>query len=76
LILGARAILARQATARTSLGIAPPGGRPPRDDIDGAARILDPAFSGRLTGTFVWGISGTTTSRPRLYTLMFGQDVR
>jgi NAD(P)-dependent dehydrogenase (short-subunit alcohol dehydrogenase family) len=31
------------------------GFSPPLDIIDGAARIIDPIFSGRLTGTHVWG---------------------
>jgi len=31
------------------------GFAPPLDIIDGAARILDPIFVGRLTGTQVWG---------------------
>ncbi len=31
------------------------GFSPPLDIIDGAARIVDPIFSGRLTGTQVWG---------------------
>jgi NAD(P)-dependent dehydrogenase (short-subunit alcohol dehydrogenase family) len=31
------------------------GFSPPLDIIDGAARIVDPIFSGRLTGTHVWG---------------------
>jgi NAD(P)-dependent dehydrogenase (short-subunit alcohol dehydrogenase family) len=31
------------------------GFAPPLDIIDGAARIVDPIFSGRLTGTHVWG---------------------
>jgi NAD(P)-dependent dehydrogenase (short-subunit alcohol dehydrogenase family) len=31
------------------------GFAPPLDIIDGAARILDPLFVGRLTGNFVWG---------------------
>ena len=31
------------------------GFAPPLDIIDGAARILDPIFVGRLTGTHVWG---------------------
>jgi NAD(P)-dependent dehydrogenase (short-subunit alcohol dehydrogenase family) len=31
------------------------GFSPPLDIIDGAARILDPIFVGRLTGTHVWG---------------------
>ena len=31
------------------------GFSPPLDIIDGAARIIDPIFVGRLTGTHVWG---------------------
>ena len=31
------------------------GFSPPLDIIDGAARIVDPVFVGRLTGTHVWG---------------------
>jgi NAD(P)-dependent dehydrogenase (short-subunit alcohol dehydrogenase family) len=31
------------------------GFAPPLDIIDGAARIVDPIFGGRLTGTHVWG---------------------
>jgi NAD(P)-dependent dehydrogenase (short-subunit alcohol dehydrogenase family) len=31
------------------------GFSPPLDIIDGAARIIDPIFDGRLTGTHVWG---------------------
>jgi NAD(P)-dependent dehydrogenase (short-subunit alcohol dehydrogenase family) len=31
------------------------GFAPPLDIIDGAARIVDPIFVGRLTGTHVWG---------------------
>jgi NAD(P)-dependent dehydrogenase (short-subunit alcohol dehydrogenase family) len=31
------------------------GFSPPLDIIDGAARIVDPIFAGRLTGTHVWG---------------------
>src|SRR5262245_55418613 len=31
------------------------GFSPPLDIIDGAARIVDPIFSGRLTGEHVWG---------------------
>jgi len=31
------------------------GFAPPLDIIDGAARIVDPIFMGRLTGTHVWG---------------------
>jgi NAD(P)-dependent dehydrogenase (short-subunit alcohol dehydrogenase family) len=31
------------------------GFSPPLDIIDGAARIVDPVFSGRLTGEHVWG---------------------
>ncbi len=31
------------------------GFSPPLDIIDGAARILDPIFAGRLTGTHAWG---------------------
>ncbi len=32
------------------------GFHPPLDVVDGAARILDPIFSGFLTGTHVWGL--------------------
>jgi hypothetical protein len=28
---------------------------PPLDSIDGAARVLDPIFTGFLTGTHCWG---------------------
>jgi NAD(P)-dependent dehydrogenase (short-subunit alcohol dehydrogenase family) len=38
------------AARKAELGFAPP-----LDIIDGAARILDPIFLGRLTGTHVWG---------------------
>jgi NAD(P)-dependent dehydrogenase (short-subunit alcohol dehydrogenase family) len=31
------------------------GFSPPLDIIDGAARIVDPVFTGRLTGENVWG---------------------
>ena len=31
------------------------GFSPPLDIIDGAARIVDPVFAGRLTGSHVWG---------------------
>ena len=31
------------------------GFSPPLDIIDGAARIVDPIFAGRLTGEHVWG---------------------
>jgi NAD(P)-dependent dehydrogenase (short-subunit alcohol dehydrogenase family) len=31
------------------------GFAPPLDIVDGAARVLDPIFVGRLTGTHVWG---------------------
>ena len=31
------------------------GFAPPLDIIDGAARIVDPVFAGRLTGSHVWG---------------------
>jgi NAD(P)-dependent dehydrogenase (short-subunit alcohol dehydrogenase family) len=29
--------------------------QPPLDIVDGAARVLDPIFAGRLTGEHVWG---------------------
>ena len=38
------------AARKAELGFAPP-----LDIIDGAARIVDPIFTGRLTGTHVWG---------------------
>lgn len=38
------------AARKAELGFAPP-----LDIIDGAARIVDPIFSGELTGTHVWG---------------------
>jgi NAD(P)-dependent dehydrogenase (short-subunit alcohol dehydrogenase family) len=38
------------AARKAELGFAPP-----LDIIDGAARILDPIFVGRLTGTHLWG---------------------
>ena len=28
---------------------------PPLDIVDGAARIVDPIFSGLATGTHIWG---------------------
>ena len=41
---------AAHATRKADLGFAPP-----LDIIDGAARIVDPIFAGRLTGTHGWG---------------------
>jgi NAD(P)-dependent dehydrogenase (short-subunit alcohol dehydrogenase family) len=41
---------AAHAARKANLGFAPP-----LDIIDGAARIVDPIFSGRLTGQHVWG---------------------
>ena len=41
---------AAHATRKAELGFAPP-----LDIIDGAARIVDPIFSGRLSGEHVWG---------------------
>lgn len=41
---------ATHAARKAELGFAPP-----LDIIDGAARIVDPVFSGTLTGTHVWG---------------------
>jgi NAD(P)-dependent dehydrogenase (short-subunit alcohol dehydrogenase family) len=41
---------ATHAARKAGLGFAPP-----LDIIDGAARILDPIFAGRLTGTHLWG---------------------
>jgi NAD(P)-dependent dehydrogenase (short-subunit alcohol dehydrogenase family) len=41
---------ALHAARKAELGFAPP-----LDIIDGAARILDPIFAGRSTGTHVWG---------------------
>jgi NAD(P)-dependent dehydrogenase (short-subunit alcohol dehydrogenase family) len=38
------------AARKANLGFAPP-----LDIIDGAARIVDPIFGGRLTGTHLWG---------------------
>jgi NAD(P)-dependent dehydrogenase (short-subunit alcohol dehydrogenase family) len=38
------------AARKAELGFAPP-----LDIVDGAARIVDPIFVGRLTGTHVWG---------------------
>ncbi|HMH87616.1 MAG TPA: SDR family oxidoreductase [Steroidobacteraceae bacterium] len=38
------------AVRKANLGFAPP-----LDIIDGAARIVDPIFTGRLTGAHVWG---------------------
>ena len=38
------------AARKAQLGFAPP-----LDILDGAARILDPVFAGRLTGEHVWG---------------------
>jgi NAD(P)-dependent dehydrogenase (short-subunit alcohol dehydrogenase family) len=38
------------AARKADLGFAPP-----LDIIDGAARIVDPIFAGRLTGTHLWG---------------------
>jgi NAD(P)-dependent dehydrogenase (short-subunit alcohol dehydrogenase family) len=41
---------AAHAARKANLGFAPP-----LDIIDGAARIVDPIFNGRLTGEHVWG---------------------
>jgi len=41
---------AAHAARKADLGFAPP-----LDIIDGAARIVDPIFNGRLTGEHVWG---------------------
>jgi NAD(P)-dependent dehydrogenase (short-subunit alcohol dehydrogenase family) len=41
---------AAHAARKAELGFSPP-----LDIIDGAARIVDPIFAGRLTGTHVWG---------------------
>jgi NAD(P)-dependent dehydrogenase (short-subunit alcohol dehydrogenase family) len=41
---------AAHAARKAELGFSPP-----LDIIDGAARIVDPIFTGRLTGTHVWG---------------------
>jgi NAD(P)-dependent dehydrogenase (short-subunit alcohol dehydrogenase family) len=41
---------ALHAARKAELGFAPP-----LDIIDGAARIVDPIFAGRLTGAHVWG---------------------
>jgi len=41
---------AAHAARKANLGFAPP-----LDIIDGAARIVDPIFSGRLSGAHVWG---------------------
>jgi NAD(P)-dependent dehydrogenase (short-subunit alcohol dehydrogenase family) len=41
---------ATHAARKANLGFAPP-----LDIIDGAARIVDPIFSGRLSGEHVWG---------------------
>jgi NAD(P)-dependent dehydrogenase (short-subunit alcohol dehydrogenase family) len=41
---------AAHAARKANLGFSPP-----LDIIDGAARIVDPIFAGRLTGTHVWG---------------------
>jgi NAD(P)-dependent dehydrogenase (short-subunit alcohol dehydrogenase family) len=41
---------AAHASRKANLGFAPP-----LDIIDGAARIVDPIFSGRLSGEHVWG---------------------
>jgi NAD(P)-dependent dehydrogenase (short-subunit alcohol dehydrogenase family) len=41
---------ARHAARKAELGFSPP-----LDIIDGAARIVDPIFVGRLLGTHVWG---------------------
>jgi NAD(P)-dependent dehydrogenase (short-subunit alcohol dehydrogenase family) len=41
---------AAHAARKAELGFSPP-----LDIIDGAARIVDPIFVGRLTGTHVWG---------------------
>jgi len=41
---------AAHAARKAELGFSPP-----LDIIDGAARIVDPIFSGRLTGEHVWG---------------------
>jgi NAD(P)-dependent dehydrogenase (short-subunit alcohol dehydrogenase family) len=41
---------AAHAARKANLGFAPP-----LDIIDGAARIVDPIFNGRLTGEYVWG---------------------
>jgi NAD(P)-dependent dehydrogenase (short-subunit alcohol dehydrogenase family) len=41
---------AAHAARKADLGFSPP-----LDIIDGAARIVDPIFAGRLTGTHLWG---------------------
>jgi NAD(P)-dependent dehydrogenase (short-subunit alcohol dehydrogenase family) len=41
---------AAHAARKSNLGFAPP-----LDIIDGAARIVDPLFSGRLSGEHIWG---------------------
>jgi NAD(P)-dependent dehydrogenase (short-subunit alcohol dehydrogenase family) len=41
---------AAHAARKAELGFSPP-----LDIIDGAARIIDPIFTGRLTGTHLWG---------------------
>jgi NAD(P)-dependent dehydrogenase (short-subunit alcohol dehydrogenase family) len=41
---------ANHAARKAELGFSPP-----LDIIDGAARIVDPIFAGRLTGTHLWG---------------------
>jgi hypothetical protein len=41
---------AAHAARKANLGFAPP-----LDIIDGAARIVDPIFAGRLTSTHLWG---------------------
>ena len=41
---------AAHAARKAELGFAPP-----LDIIDGAARIVDPIFAGRLSGDYVWG---------------------
>ena len=53
--LSGRAGLGKTRLMRAAARKAEAGFSPPLDIIDGAARIVDPVFVGRLTGENVWG---------------------